>query len=152
MPPVKHTDSIDSSIVLAATPYTVIRFGSGDGRVVTRERVMSIDEAAQLVLEKLEAVRWSGAVPREVLEDVLDALTLVAEVNLYQARLLWTLKVPGSAGMPAMLSPAHEADELQYLRNLAEQRTLPEGELALHLLERGAFMEEWAEKRRLMID
>jgi hypothetical protein len=147
-----------SNIDLPASPYTVIAFGDGDGRVVTHHATMSVDEAAQLLMATLEVFDWEALEPQEGevhlplgYEEMLDLVSFVAEINLYQARLLWTLKAPRRIGLPRMLAPSDEADELLYLKNLAAQRALFEDELAWHLLEHGAFMSDWAETRRCLV-
>jgi hypothetical protein len=147
-----------SNIDLPASPYTVIGFGAGDGRVVTHQGTMSLDEAAQLLIAKLEDFDWEALEPHEGeihlplgYEEMLDIVSLVAEINLYQARLLWTLRVPKRIGLPRLLTLADEAQELRYLKNLATQRALFDDELAWHLLEHGAFMSDWAEMRRCLV-
>ena len=147
-----------SNIDLPASPYTVIAFGAGDGRVVTHRATMSVDEAAQLLIAKLEDFDWETLEPHDGevhlplgYEEMLDLVSFVAEINLYQARLLWTLKAPRRIGLPRMLAPSDEARELQYLKNLAAQRTRFDDELAWHLLEHGAFMSDWAETRRCLV-
>ena len=148
------------NIDLPASPYTVIAFGAGDGRVVTYQGPMSVDAAAELLVSVLEDFDWSTIDPKNAMvhrdalagyEAMLDIVSLVAEINLYLARLLWSLKVPSAIGMPRMLIASDELDELRYLENLAAQRALSEDELAMHLLEHGEFMSEWGEARRRLV-
>jgi hypothetical protein len=152
-------DAFRSNIDLPASPYTVVAFGAGDGRVVTHHATMCVDEAAQLLIVKLEDFDWETLEPQKGVvhlplgyEEMLDLVSLVAEINLYQARLLWILKVPRRIGMPRMLAPTDETRELLYLKNLATQRALFDDALAWHLLEHGAFMSEWAEMRRCLVE
>jgi hypothetical protein len=151
-------DAFRSNIDLPASPYTVMAFGAGDGRVVTHHATMSVDEAAQLLIARLEDFDWQTLEPQNGVvhlplgyEEMLDLVSLVAEINLYQSRLLWTLKAPRRTGLPRMLAPSDEATELRYLKNLAAQRVLFDDALAWHLLEQGAFMSEWAEMRRCLV-
>lgn len=161
----QSAEVLGSTIDLPASPYTVIAFGKGDGIVVTHQGPMTIDEAATLFIAKLEAFDWTAfeSQGREIrhetfgqlfceYEEILDLTSLVAEINLYEARLLWSIKVPEIVGMPRMLAKTHERVELRYIKNLAAQRTLTEGELAEHLLEQGAFMSQWAEERTHLIE
>ena len=147
----------DSNIDLPASPYTIVGIGAGDGIVHTFQGPMSIDEAAQLLVEKVRAFDWSRfdssrfdseGQPSGDYELLLDVASLVAEINLYQARALWCLHVPPNIGMPRMLASADEAQEQRYLENLRAQRGLNEDALASHILEQGAFMSHWAEARR----
>ena len=155
----KSTDD-SHNIDLPASAYTVIAFGAGDGRVMTYQGAMSVDAAAELLISTLEDFDWSAIDPRSTMvhrdalaryEAMLDIVSLVAEINLYLARLLWSLKVPPAIGMPRMLVVSDEADELRYLENLAAQRALSEDELAMHLLEHGEFMSQWGEARRRLV-
>ncbi|HMN46062.1 MAG TPA: hypothetical protein PKE27_15900 [Povalibacter sp.] len=148
-----------SNIDLPASPYTVVAFGAGDGRVVTYQGMMSLEAAVQLMVASLEDFDWPALQMRgretagglAGYEEMLDLVSLVAEINLYLARLVWSIKVPPSIGLPRLLASAHEADELRYLANLATQRSLADDELALHLLEQGEFMSQWGEARRVLV-
>jgi hypothetical protein len=154
------SDDRDSNIDLPASPFTIVRIGAGDGVVRTYQGLMSIDEAAELLVEKLRGFNWDEAqrkhqplneeIQREY-ELILDVTSLVAEINLYQARALWNLNTPRNVGEPRMLSTQHELQELRYLSNLQAQRGLNDDELASHILEQGAFMSDWAEARRQLI-
>ncbi len=149
-------DTPYSNIDLPASPYTVVAFGAGDGCVVTFQGTMNVDAAVQLMIATLEDFDWSILDAQRqpmpvVCEEMLDIVSLVAEINLYLARLVWSLKASRAVGLPRMLAPAHEDDELRYLANLAAQRALVGDELALHLLEHGAFMSQWGEERRVLI-
>lgn len=154
-------DENSTSIELAASQYTVIRFGAGDGVVVTQGKSMTIDEVAHLLISKVDAFDFTvdefvgldgGMLIAQDYEELLDVASLLSEVNLYQARLLWSIKVPESFGMPRMLSKANELEELRYLNNLAAQRTLNGDALTQHLLEQGDFMARWAGERRHTIN
>ncbi|HEY5807679.1 MAG TPA: hypothetical protein VIT67_06910 [Povalibacter sp.] len=152
-------DNMLSNIDLPASPYTVIAFGAGDGRVVTFQGTMSLDAAAQLMIATLEDFDWPALETHGTdnldgltgYDEMLDIVSLVAEINLYLSRLLWSIKVPSGVGLPRMLERRHEAEELRYLKNLATQRALADDELALHLLEHGAFMSQWGEARRWLV-
>lgn len=156
-------DGPHSNIDLPASPYTVIAFGPGNGSVVTYQGEMSLDAVAQLMIARLEDFDWPAleALRKEVgqeflgglagYDEMLDIVSLVAEINLYLARLLWSIKVPARTGLPRMLAQEHEVQELRYLENLAAQRALCDDELALHLLEQGAFMSQWGEARRYLV-
>ncbi|HEY6640837.1 hypothetical protein [Povalibacter sp.] len=152
-----------SNIDLPASPYTVITFGAGDGSVVTYQGTMSLDAAAQLMAASLEDFDWStletrGNEPAPVsasgvagYDEMLDIVSLVAEINLYLSRVLWSIKVPPTIGLPRMLATPNEAHELRYLSTLATQRELSDDALALHLLEHGHFMSQWAQARRQLV-
>ncbi len=149
------------NIDLPASPYTVIAFGAGDGRVVTYQGAMSVDAAAELLARTLEDFDWSAIDPQSAVvhrdalaryEAMLDIVSLVAEINLYLARVLWSLNVPPAIGIPRMLVDSDETRELRYLENLAMQRQLSDDELAMHLLEQGEFMSEWGEARRHLVE
>lgn len=152
-------DAPGSNIDLPASPYTVVAFGAGDGRVVTYQGAMSLEAAVQLLVERLEDFDWPSlqARGRENVrgiagyEEMLDVVSLVAEINLYLSRLLWSIKAPPDIGLPRLLARESEADELRYLANLAVQRSLSDDELALHLLEQGEFMSRWGEARRVLV-
>ena len=149
----------DSNIDLPASPYTVVAFGVGDGRVVTYQGAMSLEAALQLTIASLEDFDWAALQTRGSehsgalagYEEMLDLVSLVSEINLYLSRLVWSIKVPPGIGLPRMLARSHESDELRYLANLAVQRSLTDDELALHLLEQGEFMSQWGEARRVLV-
>lgn len=159
------------NIDLPACAYTVISFGQGDGRVVTYQGAMSVDAAAELLVKTLEDFDWPAIDPKKAgaardagdrdagnrddlarYEAMLDIVSLVAEINLYLARVLWRLHVPPAVGIPRMLVESDERTELRYLENLAAQRALSNDELAMHLLEHGEFMSGWGEARRLLVE
>lgn len=152
-------DMPGSNIDLPASPYTIVAFGAGDGRVETYQGTLSLEAAVRLMVERLEDFDWPALQARgrehanelAGYEDMLDLVSLVAEINLYLSRLVWSIKAPAHAGLPRLLARAHEADELRYLANLATQRSLSDDELALHLLEQGEFMSQWGEVRRVLV-
>ena len=156
----RSSDDRDNNIDLPASPYTLVGVGVANGVVHTYQGLMTIGEVTALVIAKIESFDWLTFVSRRQFVDeavfreyelMLDVVSLMAEIELVGARELWKRHAPLGIGIPRMLAPAHEHQELRFLQNLAAQRGLSEDELALHILEEGAFMSEWAEARRQLI-
>ena len=156
----RSSDDREGNIDLPASPYTLVGPGVANGIVHTYQGRMTVDEAVALVIKKIKSFDWMNFVShRQFIEEslfheyelMLDVVSLMAEVDLGQARHLWEEHAPLGVGVPRMLAHEHESQELRYLRNLAMQRGLSEDELALHILEEGAFMSDWAEARRQLM-
>src|SRR4051794_37762262 len=148
------SDDQESNIDLPASAYTLVGVGVANGIVHTYQGRMTIDEAAALAVGKIRSFDWMNFVSeRQLVEDslfreyelMLDVVSLMAEIDLIQARQLWERHAPLGVGVPRMLAHEHQSQEQLYLRNLAAQRGLSGDALALHILEQGAFMSEWAE-------
>jgi hypothetical protein len=156
----RSSDDRDSNIDLPASPYTLVGAGVANGVAHTYQGLMTIAEATALAIRKIESFDWFAFVShRQFVEEevfreyelMLDVVSLMAEIDLGDARELWQRHAPLGVGTPRMLAPAHESQERRFLQNLATQRGLSEDALALHILEEGAFMSDWAEARRQLI-
>ncbi|MFL6576864.1 MAG: hypothetical protein ACJ8MR_09615 [Povalibacter sp.] len=156
----RGTDDHENNIDLPASPYTLVGAGVANGIVYTYQGRMTVNEAAALAVRKIRSFDWMNFVSeRQLIEEklfreyelMLDVVSLMAEIDLAQARQLWERHAPLGVGVPRMLAHEHQSQEQLYLNNLAAQRGLSEDELALHILEQGAFMSEWAEARRQLI-
>lgn len=138
-------------------PFRIVAIQEGEGAIVTSDGEIGIDDAAQLLIANLGSFDWQAYVDRppgaeaDELVSGLSLITtlasLVAQINLYQARLLWSIKVPERIGMLRMLDKRSEAEELRYQQCLTAERTLSGEELASFVLETSAFMDTWGKAR-----
>jgi hypothetical protein len=140
-------------------PFFLVAILEGQGVVVTRAGRYTIDEAAYMLVDHLGRFDWQAWKHRDRLDErafgeIFDAIDylysivkLVAQVNLYQARLLWCLNAPESVGLPRILDKAYEASELTYHRHLAALRARVGDEVTDYVLTHGAEILEWESQR-----
>lgn len=152
-----RSDASDSNIDLPASVFTVISIDRVRSIVRVVRGTLSFDEVVELLTDEIRTFDWETwtaqvTINKQALsasfETMIDVLSLLSEIDLNRSREVWTQHAPAHAGMPRMLTRTGEAHELRYLHNLATQRGLDDDELALHLLNEGSFMSDWAEARR----
>lgn len=124
-----------SSADVERDPFFVQSIEEGAGCVVTNAGRFTIDEAALMMVDRLVRFDWAAWDDRERLDerayyeicdafdDLFSITSCVAQINLYQARLLWCLNAEESVGLPRMLDKANETSELAYQHHLATLRS-----------------------------
>lgn len=140
-------------------PFYLIDIVAGEGIVVTRTGRFTIDEAAHMMVDYLTRFDWQEYEDRDradqktfdelcdAVDDLFSIVTLVAQINLYQARLLWCLNAPASVGLPRMLDKSSEAQELEYHKHLAALRARQGDEVTEYVLEKGDEIFSWESQR-----
>jgi hypothetical protein len=145
-------------------PFALLSIVEGEGVVITQSGRFTIDEAAQILVTHLERFDWQRWNERELLDerafyevcdafdDLFSILSLVAQINLYQARLLWCLNAPESVGLLRMIDKATEKRELDYQAHLASLRALQGDSVTEYILSYGAEIFEWEQLRHQFVD
>lgn len=149
-----------SSADIELDPFAIISIEPGRGLVTTHAGTMTFADAGQRLVDQLQAYDWmqfladrdrlqrDAPAERFIGMSVIGALaSLMAEIDLHQARVLWNAHVPPAVGTLQMLALDSESNELRYQTHLATLRALTDDARIDYLLEYSDAMRAWGDER-----
>ncbi len=145
-------------------PFAILELQSSRRIVVTHSGAMTFDEAARRFADELQCCDWRDFLAgrdrqgRDYAAELFVGMSgigalasLMAEIDLHEARLLWAANVPLEVGTLRMLALEDEAAELIYQSHLASVRALSDDARIDYLLENGAEMLAWGNARVYLV-
>jgi hypothetical protein len=141
-------------------PFAILEIHFNRRVVVTHSGDMTFDEAARRFVDELKHRDWSEFLAERKRQgrsyaaelfvgmSLIGALaSLMAEIDLDEARRLWAANVPFEVGTLRMLATEDEVAELQYQSHLANVRALSDDARIEYLLMNGDEMLAWGDAR-----
>jgi hypothetical protein len=141
-------------------PFAILELQSSRRTVVTHSGTMTFDEAAHRFVNELQGYDWREFLiererqTRDYAAELFIGMSrigalasLMAEIDLHYARLLWVANVPLEVGTLRMLALTDETEELTYQSHLANVRALSDDARIGYVLENGDEMLAWGDAR-----